>query len=123
MIEIKHKITGVVLIDINRADLREADLCRANLHGADLHGADLHAKQYILRIQGSRHEINVIDSDVRIGCKRYSLNHWLKLFASIGESEGYTPAQITEYGLHLSHIKALLDARGISTCQKRQEQQ
>ena len=115
MIEIKHKITGVVLMDINRADLRGADLC-----GAYLYGANLCAKQYILRIQGSRHEINVIDSDVRIGCKRYSLNHWLKLFASIGESEGYTPVQITEYGLHLAYIKALLDARGISTCQEQQ---
>ena len=51
IMEIKHKITGNVLLKIDgetlreanlcRADLREANLRRANLRGANLSGADL----------------------------------------------------------------------------------
>ena len=41
MVEIKHRITGVVLIRLIGADLHEADLGGAGLRGAYLRGADL----------------------------------------------------------------------------------
>ena len=103
--------------NLRGADLRAADLSGADLRGADLSGADLRganlsdAKQFIIRIQGSRHEINAIDDDVRIGCKRMPIAVWLESFADIWTAEGYTGQQVAEYGMHLRHIAALLKTR------------
>jgi hypothetical protein len=103
--------------NLRGADLRGADLSGANLRGADLSDADLRgadlsdAKQYILRIQGSRHEINAIDDDVRIGCERHILEWWLEHYRAVGHDENYTAIEISEYGAHLKHIAAVLEAR------------
>ena len=104
------------------ADLREANLCGANLRRADLSGADLcganlcraylhEAKQIILRIQGSQHEITAINDDIRIGCLRRTLADWLAQFEAIGQAQHYTPNQIAEYGMHLRHIGAVLQLK------------
>ena len=84
-------------------------LRNAVLSGAVLSGAVLsQCKQKVIRIQGSRHEINAIDSDVRIGCQRHPVAFWLKHFVSIGRAEGYTPQQIAEYGAYLRMIAELI---------------
>ena len=41
MIQIKHRLTGKVLLEVEGADLFGADLKGANLKGANLKGADL----------------------------------------------------------------------------------
>ena len=95
--------------DLRDADLSDANLSAANLSAADLSDADLSGcKQRVVRIQGSFHEINAINGDVRIGCKRGDISWWLEHFREVGIENGYTDEQITEYGLHLSHIAALV---------------
>jgi len=39
--EIKHKVTGAMLMEVDGTDLSGANLSGANLSGADLRGADL----------------------------------------------------------------------------------
>ena len=130
MVEIKHR-DGRVLVTVDAdtlsgADLRGANLRAANLFGADLRGAnlfgadlrradlrwaDLRCKQYICQIHASRHAIIAIDDDVRIGCHRKSLAEWLETFEAVGRENGYTEAEIAEYGGWLRQIAAVLAAR------------
>ncbi len=86
------------------ANLAGANLQSANLSGSILTGTNL------IRIQGSRHEINAVGNIVQIGCKLFSLDKWLENYEKIGVGEGYTPAEIKEYGMHLRHLQNLLDA-------------
>ncbi len=52
-----------------------------------------------LYIQGSKHEItNCSYGSLSIGCITHSFSEWKKLYKSIGKEQGYTPAQIKEYG-------------------------
>jgi len=127
MIEILNRYTRAVMLSLDRADLSGANLRGANLSWADLRGADLSeadlreadlsganlsgAKQYVCKIQGSRHEIVAIDDDVRVGCVRKKLAEWITEYSAVGENNDYTKEQIAEYGMHLRHIKAVLDAR------------
>jgi hypothetical protein len=105
--------------DLSGADLSGADLSAADLRVADLSGADLSAanlrvaylsacKQRVIRIQGSRHEINAINGDVRVGCVRMPITEWLERYKTVGRAQGYTDEQVIEYGLHLKHIAALV---------------
>ncbi len=96
--------------NLSEADLREANLSWANLSGANVSGA----KQLVMRIQGTFHEINVIDDDVRVGCERMSIKDWLTQYAEVGREAGYSDAQIAEYRLHLSHIAAVLALREVN---------
>ena len=102
---------------VDKTNLSKANLRGANLSGADLRGADLRkanlrgANQAVIRIQGSRDEINAIDEDVRIGCMRHPLTQWLLHFDKIGNTESYTEAEIAEYHAYLIAIQAVLDAR------------
>jgi hypothetical protein len=97
--------------NLSEANLSEANLSEANLSGANLSGA----KQAVIRIQGSRHEINAIDADVRIGCMRHPLTQWLLHFDKIGNTEWYTGAEIAEYHAYLVAIQAVLAARKAAT--------
>ena len=105
---------GLSWADLSGADLSEADLRGADLRGADLSEADLRgaslsgAKQRIIRIHGSRHEINAIGPDVRVGCIRKPISEWLECFAAVGKQHEYTSRQIEEYGMHLQHIARLV---------------
>jgi len=123
--EIKNRWSGVViysgevntiaeLVVQNKANLRYADLSganlsRVNLRRANLRGADLrYAKQRVIRIVGSVHEINAIGGEVSVGCIRKPIAEWLETFQEVGVANGYTPEQVTEYGMHLRHIAALM---------------
>ena len=97
--------------DLREADLSWADLSEANLSGADLSGANLLARQYVCQIHASRHAIVVIDDDVRIGCERKALAEWLETYEAVGRQNGYTEAEIAEYGGWLRQIAAVLAAR------------
>ena len=97
--------------DLSGADLRGADLRWAGLRGAGLSGADLRARQYVCQIHASRHAIVAIDDDVRIGCLHKPLAEWLKTFEAVGRENGYTEAEIAEYGGWLRQIAAVLAAR------------
>ena len=94
--------------DLSDANLRDADLRYADLSDANLRDADLRAKQYVARIRGRRHEINIINGDVRIGCIRKPIAEWLECYEAVGAEAGYTAFEIAEYGLHLRHIDAVL---------------
>ena len=94
--------------NLRAADLRDANLRAADLRAADLRAADLRCKQYVARIQGRRHEINVINDDVRIGCIRKPLAEWLRCYEVVGKENNYTPFEIAEYGVHLRHIAEVL---------------
>jgi len=125
MIDILNRWTKVVLFHSETADSIGATVLESQalenkavlavLSDADLRGAVLRdavlsgAKQYVLRIQGSCHEINAIDDDVRVGCVRQTLAEWLLNFEAIGKREHYTTEQIAEYCLHLKHIAAVLE--------------
>lgn len=125
MIEIKHR-DGRVLATLNADTLRGANVSGANLRGAnlsganvngadlreaDLFGANLRCKQYACHIHASRHTIVAIDDDVRIGCERKLLAEWLETFEAVGRKNGYTEAEIAEYGGWLKAIAAVLAAR------------
>jgi hypothetical protein len=95
--------------NLRDADLRRADLRRANLRDADLRDADLRdAKQKIISIKGSRHQIVAIDDDIRIGCQRFTLKKWLSHYPKIGAANGYSEAEIAEYGIYLKAIEQVL---------------
>jgi hypothetical protein len=105
--------------DLRRADLRGTDLCGADLCGADLCGSDLgganlcranlrDAKQKIISIKGSRHQIVAIDDDIRIGCQRFTLKKWLSHYPKIGAANEYSKTEIAEYGIYLKTIEQVL---------------
>ena len=56
-------------------------------------------EQSPLYIQGSRHSVtNSSHGKLSIGCITLTFKEWKKQFRAIGKREGYTPAQIKEYG-------------------------
>ena len=100
--------------NLSGANLSEANLGGANLGGADLSGANLSGAYLgdlkILQVGGSVHFIVALSTpdglELRIGCHHKPLAEWLKHYRAIGKVNGYTPAQITEYGAHLKYVAA-----------------
>ena len=105
--------------DLSGANLSEANLGGANLIGANLSGAYLSGANLIganlgdlkiLQVGGSVHFIVALSTpdglELRIGCHHKPLVEWLKHYRAIGKVNGYTPAQITEYGAHLKYVAA-----------------
>ena len=94
--EIKHKITGEVLLtiegdslqganlrgaDLRGADLRGADLRGADLRGADLRGADLRGTNLptdVIRIDGMRWDVTILHGYMRVGCQHHHVDDWDK---------------------------------------------
>ena len=89
--EIKHKITGEVLLTIEGdslqgAYLRYANLQRADLRGADLQGADLQRADLqganlptdVIRIDGMRWDVTILYGYMRIGCQHHHVDDWGK---------------------------------------------
>ena len=84
--EIKHKITNKVLLNIEGgslqdanlkgANLRGADLQEANLRRADLRGADLPTD--VIRIDGMRWDVTILYGYMRIGCQHHHVDDWDK---------------------------------------------
>ena len=57
-----------------------------------------------LFIQGTRHGIsNSKHGYLSIGCVTLTFAEWKKQFRAIGKREGYTTAQIKEYGRHIAY--------------------
>ena len=57
-----------------------------------------------LFIQGTWHGIsNSKHGYLSIGCVTLTFAEWKKQFRAIGKREGYTAAQIKEYGLHIAY--------------------
>ena len=55
-----------------------------------------------LQIQGTKHFVNICaKGKLQIGCKSFEISFWLEKFKEIGKSEGYTDAQIDEYGMYI----------------------
>jgi hypothetical protein len=64
-----------------------------------------------LYIQGSNHSICTPNKqgDVKIGCHTHHIDWWLENFGKVGQREGYSEEQIREYGLHLYHVKNIIN--------------
>ena len=55
-----------------------------------------------LHILGTRHSLTHCKRGyIQIGCHCHRISTWQKRYAEIGEKEGYTDAQIEEYGLYI----------------------
>ena len=53
-----------------------------------------------LQIQGSRHFVTTCShAKIQIGCQCHSVAEWQESFKNIDHDSGYTPDQISEYGL------------------------
>ena len=65
-----------------------------------------------LYIQGSVHPITVSShTEVLIGCKKHTIGWWVDHYAEVGKGEGYTEAQIVEYGALLAAVKVWMEAK------------
>ncbi len=110
MVDILNPWNGAILHHSETANTIAEAVAEALQNGADLSGANLRwanlseAKQPVITIQGTRHQLITIGRDVHIGCRRRTLEKWLASFEEFGTNEGYTPDQIAEYGEHLHYI-------------------
>lgn len=89
--------------NLRGADLRGADLFGANLLGADLFGANLQKtilnEKAFLSFKFQKHSGYYFGLDeITIGCHKYPIKEWLTRFEEIGKKEGYSDAQIKQYG-------------------------
>src|SRR6266700_3348150 len=94
---------------LSRANLRNANLSQAYLYKTDFAGADIRAthfgyemphraKQFMMRLTGSRGTLDVIGAKVRIGCQYWRIGRWLRDYRKIGLANDYSQAEIVEYG-------------------------
>ena len=99
---------AVVYSSATATNVKEAT-AEAVTGGANLSGANL-GDLKILQVGGSVHFIVALSTpdglELRIGCHHKPLAEWLKHYRAIGKVNGYTPAQITEYGAHLKYVAA-----------------
>jgi hypothetical protein len=96
--------------NLSNAKLSNVNLYYANLFGANLYGANLSnatfkiADQNLVvsnnftRVIGSRHDGYRVGDYLKIGCKEFSIPHWVEHVVEIAKEAGYTPEQVTEYG-------------------------
>lgn len=113
--EIKNRFNDAIIISGEYDSIKDAleknsgaNLSGANLYGADLSGADLSGA--IVFICGSRHilQYNTTIGELRIGCHVYHLEYWLLMYDTIGNEEGYTERQISEYHNYMKMLKNYL---------------
>ena len=84
--EIKHKLTNEVLLNIEGdslqdANLQGADLQWANLRGANLRRANLQGANLptdVIRIDGMRWDVTILYGYMRIGCQHHHVDEWDK---------------------------------------------
>ena len=60
-----------------------------------------------LHIRGSKHLVYEYTGGIAIGCMRFTLDHWLEHFETIGAENGYSASEIVEYKNYLDFFKAL----------------
>lgn len=59
-------------------------------------------KNSTFQVQGSYHLLNISrPNHIKIGCIERTFDYWKKHYKAIGDSEGYTPEQIEEYGRYI----------------------
>jgi hypothetical protein len=95
--------------DLRGADLRGADLRGANLSEANLRGADLR-EQIITLIQGTKHFVQHMQDQIKIGCVTHSIKDWVKDYKKIGVEYTYTKEEIQEYYLYIKMIEKKMKA-------------
>jgi hypothetical protein len=60
-----------------------------------------------LYIQGTKHPLTLCShTEIAIGCHVLPISEWKKRYRVIGSEEGYTPAQIKEYGTYIALLAA-----------------
>ena len=64
-----------------------------------------------LYIHGTRHSITAFGKDhtVQIGCRRASVEWWLRYFRLAGRDEAYSAKEVREYGAYIQAAKVFLD--------------
>ena len=113
--------------NLRGADLRDANLSRANLRGANLRGADLRgadlrgadlsdanlSRADLYEAVGpfttgsfGRHTAIAAGGYIVIGCERHPYDHWLEHYTEIGRANGYTDAEIADYGAWIKQAVA-----------------
>lgn len=71
------------------------------IRGGVISGGDW--KKAPLQIQGTRHFVNISEKGkLKIGCKDFTFDFWLKNFKEIGKAENYTADEIKEYELYIN---------------------
>lgn len=94
---VKHRKSGESLGEFCIES--EADLRWANLRGADLSGANLRgAKGKFSTFNGGKHDAVACGGFVSIGCEFHLLEWWIENFNKVGETGGYSMAEIERYG-------------------------
>ena len=107
---------------LSGANLRGANLRGANLYGADLSGADLsradltstiYENKLKLEFQYERDPAIYFGLDeIKVGCQRHSIKHWLDNYVKIGKDNEYTEEQIEKYGDWIKYIAELHKKEG-----------
>lgn len=108
--------------NLSRANLREADLSRANLREAILREADLSGVRWnsaiLTNAEGApwhfglgRHVAIVHEGQISIGCMTEPLEWWLAHYEAVGKTQGYSAAEIAEYGAWIQFVADRLKLR------------
>jgi hypothetical protein len=98
-------------VNLSGANLSRANLSRANLSGANLSYIDLRGAKFEIagqeltvdkpsdftRIVGSQHDGYRVKGYLKIGCKEYTVEHWLEHVYQIAKEAYYTEEQAEEY--------------------------
>ena len=94
--------------NLSGANLSGADLRSANLSGADLRSANLRSanlsktlleNKAVLTFLFNKHTAYYFgDNQIQIGCHKYSIEHWIENYKTIGKSNGYSDDETEKYG-------------------------
>ena len=84
--------------DLSCADLRCADLRSADLSDTNLRYTRLENKVLLTFCFGKHTASFMSEDSITIGCYTHPTAYWVEHFVTIGTQEGYTTAQIQEYG-------------------------
>ena len=110
MIEIKHKITGDVILSFEGDSLRWANLRWANLSDANLSGANLSGAVGAFSLfYSGKHHAWATGSHVGIGCQMHTHSEWREQYAKIGSDAGYTPDEIERYRMWIFSLDWLIE--------------
>lgn len=83
--------------------------------GGGFHGGEFQHGWLPLQIQGSRHFVNIPDGiHIRIGCIKKTPEEWACQFKEIGESEGYSEAEIAEYKQYIDVATSMISSVSIT---------
>ena len=82
--EIRHKTTGEVLLNIEGDSLQDANLRWANLRWVNLRWANLRRADLrwvnlptdVIRIDGMRWDVTILHGHMRIGCQHHHVDEW-----------------------------------------------